>query len=280
VSVEASAWAWRQPVKGNRKLVLLCLADHADREGACWPGSKGVAEKCGIAPSTCRESIDKLIDDGFLSKEERVRDDGGRTSNLYRLRMIDPVPESGRGVPESGRGHADSSRQGGVPESGRAHAGHAAGHVEPSLEPLHVEPSPLAAAVLELLVAVAESNDTKKPTVEAIEKALTDFPDRDHLAVARDFDYWARHGNGVDRKRMAIANTYRNFLKRAEPSAPTSSSGRSRWSDWVSEQCPDFDGYVYELAVTAATRIAAGGEEPTAEAVRAYIEQRTGGSEG
>ena len=104
MSVTAMAWAWKQDVGGSDKLVLLALADHADDEGVCWPGKRGVAEKCGLARSTVIAVIKRLEQAGLLTRQERFRDDGSRDSDLIQLRWEPdgPVRGSDQGGPTPG----------------------------------------------------------------------------------------------------------------------------------------------------------------------------------
>lgn len=90
MSVKAMAWAWQTKLKGNRKFVLLALADHSDDEGKCWPGLKGLAEKCGIDRGSIIAHIQELEKLGFISKEKRHDQKGYRKSNLYMLNFQSP----------------------------------------------------------------------------------------------------------------------------------------------------------------------------------------------
>ena len=85
MSVKAMAWAWEQDVPMSTKGVLLALADHADADGTCWPGVKGIAEKCRLSPRTVRYHLKVLRRMSLVIAEERRRDDGTQTSNIYHL---------------------------------------------------------------------------------------------------------------------------------------------------------------------------------------------------
>ncbi len=85
MSVQAMTWAWAQPCPPTSKAVLLALADHADDEGVCWPGRKGLAEKLRIHDRNITRHLSKLERMGLIRSEERLRADGSRTSNLYHL---------------------------------------------------------------------------------------------------------------------------------------------------------------------------------------------------
>jgi hypothetical protein len=106
VSVFASAWAWRQPVSGNAKLVLLALADECrGTDGLCWPGLKRVSDMVGVDVRSVRRHIEALEKARLIVREERSRDDGSQTSNLIRLCLpaeMPPPPDAAvRGGPDS-----------------------------------------------------------------------------------------------------------------------------------------------------------------------------------
>jgi hypothetical protein len=56
----ALSWAWAQSVSSTEKLVLLCLADHADQAGRCWPSLTRIQERTGLARSTVAKVLDQL----------------------------------------------------------------------------------------------------------------------------------------------------------------------------------------------------------------------------
>lgn len=67
------------------KSVYMYLKDRADSEGRCWPAIKTIAKELGLSSSTVKRALDELCQAGLLTKESRWRENGGRTSNLYRL---------------------------------------------------------------------------------------------------------------------------------------------------------------------------------------------------
>lgn len=85
MSVKALSWAFAQPLGGNEKVVLLCLADWARDDGACWPGQSTIAGKACVSEKTVSRIMVRLAEAGFLQREERRRPDGSRTSDLIRL---------------------------------------------------------------------------------------------------------------------------------------------------------------------------------------------------
>lgn len=91
MSIHALSWAWQQPVKDPAsKLILLKLADQANDHGECWPARCTIADECGVSVATVKRRIAALAAAGLLDVEERRRDDGSQSSNLYRLRLTDP----------------------------------------------------------------------------------------------------------------------------------------------------------------------------------------------
>lgn len=87
MSVEASSWAWKQPLQASTKLVLLALADHADNKGRCWPSMESIASKCGVSRSLVVEKVKELKEYRLITASRRFNDDGHRQSNMYQLHM-------------------------------------------------------------------------------------------------------------------------------------------------------------------------------------------------
>lgn len=87
VSIFAMNWAWGQKLAPTAKLILMALADAADDQGVCWPSVATVANKCGVSTRTVRRVMQALVADGILQSEQRYRNDGSSSSNLYRLRL-------------------------------------------------------------------------------------------------------------------------------------------------------------------------------------------------
>ena len=63
----------------------MYLKDRADKDGKCWPAIKTIARELCLARSTVKRALDDLCQAGLVTKETRWREDGGLTSNLYRL---------------------------------------------------------------------------------------------------------------------------------------------------------------------------------------------------
>ena len=67
------------------RAVYMYLKDRADRDGKCWPAIKTIAKELGLSSSTVKRALNELCQAGLLTKESRWRENGGRTSNLYRI---------------------------------------------------------------------------------------------------------------------------------------------------------------------------------------------------
>lgn len=84
MSIEYSNRVWQSPdLKGSKKLVMLALADHADRQGDCHPGTPLLVEKTGLTDRHLRRVINDLAADGYISIEARAIGRGKRPH--YRL---------------------------------------------------------------------------------------------------------------------------------------------------------------------------------------------------
>lgn len=147
VSLTALTWAMATEA-GNptRKLVLLCLADHADEVGWCYPRVGTCARVAECAVSTARGHLRDLEAAGLTHAVERRRPDGSRTSNGYFLAVPgspywapehgfhgvpqDPIPTGPPPPPDSG-GPPAQQPVGPPPESGGAPTGPPAGETEP-----------------------------------------------------------------------------------------------------------------------------------------------------
>ena len=67
------------------RAVYMYLTDRADRDGKCWPAIKTIAKELNLSRSTVKRALDELCRAELLTRETRWRENGGRTSNLYRL---------------------------------------------------------------------------------------------------------------------------------------------------------------------------------------------------
>lgn len=79
------------PVYGDRELpprakaVCLYLHDRANGEGESWYAIGAIATDLNLSRSTVKRALNDLVRLGRVEKQPRFRENGGRTSNLYRL---------------------------------------------------------------------------------------------------------------------------------------------------------------------------------------------------
>jgi DNA-binding MarR family transcriptional regulator len=66
--------------------VYMYLRDRSDRDGRCYPAIGTIAKELKLSRSTVKRAIADLEKSGRLSKEQRWRENGGKSSNLYRIK--------------------------------------------------------------------------------------------------------------------------------------------------------------------------------------------------
>ena len=72
---------------GHRaKAVYIYLKDHANKEGACWPGIKTIAAGVSLSRSTVKRALDDLMKVGLVVKSSRQRENGSLTSKQVYFR--------------------------------------------------------------------------------------------------------------------------------------------------------------------------------------------------
>lgn len=118
---------WKPPVR----FVFLIMANRADEEGMLFPSVRWIKKRTGLGESTIRQATRQIQHAGFLIKEGQRREDGGQSSNRYRLAMnqhvlkLVPPDTRDRGgvVPDrpgglSGKGEPPQEREGPGPGRG------------------------------------------------------------------------------------------------------------------------------------------------------------------
>lgn len=100
--------------KGNALLLLLAIADHADDDGAAFPGIKSLSRKARVGETTCHRLLKTLERSGELAIESgagRISKYG--TTNLYRVTMAEQTTLPGATVgtgPKMAPGAIDALR--------------------------------------------------------------------------------------------------------------------------------------------------------------------------
>jgi len=78
------------------QVVYMWLADHADKEGKCWPSVGRLAKLCHICKGRVRKSIYELEEMGLVSIKYRKKNDGTNKSNYYWVIEDDYIPREKR----------------------------------------------------------------------------------------------------------------------------------------------------------------------------------------
>lgn len=65
----------------------MYLKDRSNKDGECWPAIGTIARELHLSRSTVKRAIDDLVQTGHLEKKQRWRDNGGKSSLLYILKL-------------------------------------------------------------------------------------------------------------------------------------------------------------------------------------------------
>lgn len=63
----------------------MYLCDRANKDGLCFPSMKRIALDLNLSVSTVKRAINDLKSGGYISKENRYRTNGGKSSNEYYI---------------------------------------------------------------------------------------------------------------------------------------------------------------------------------------------------
>jgi biotin operon repressor len=120
MSLTATRWAWSAPVENSgQRLVLLNLADRANKQGECWPSQERIARDTNLSERSVRNRMKELEETGFIKRRHR-KNGAGRTSDLTVL-MIDGQPNASTaktGTPPSAT-NAATNRQNSPEDTGK-----------------------------------------------------------------------------------------------------------------------------------------------------------------
>ena len=71
------------------RAVYMYLRDRADRNGKCYPAIGTIAKELKLSRSTVKRAIADLEKSGYLRREQRWRENGGKSSNMFYLTKAD-----------------------------------------------------------------------------------------------------------------------------------------------------------------------------------------------
>ena len=88
---------WESDLPATERLIMLCLADHADDSGECYPSIQRLQDRTGLSERAVQNNLRKLVASGHLE----VQEGGGRgRANLYvvhaKPRTKNPVLDAPR----------------------------------------------------------------------------------------------------------------------------------------------------------------------------------------
>jgi hypothetical protein len=125
MSWQAMAWAIQQRVRPPaRKLLLVALANYADKDGVCWPSQARLAYDTEMSLDTIQRQTKKLVADGLMRVERPPKRRGQWQTFLYLLAMT-----AGRQAAECGPARQDTAGGEVSPSHGTG-----SGEVSPSCE--------------------------------------------------------------------------------------------------------------------------------------------------
>ncbi|MCA6264427.1 MAG: helix-turn-helix domain-containing protein [Phenylobacterium sp.] len=139
MSVGAIDWAFKvEDVNAPCKLVLLALANFANNQNQSWASQSTISKMTCLSTKTIRKALSMLEADGFISRQERRREDGSRSSDIITLNLSQTALGGGEGG--SGGGELRSGGVGNdVPGGGEPRSPQ-----EPSTEPSVRTKTPLS----------------------------------------------------------------------------------------------------------------------------------------
>ena len=109
-------------LSARTKTVCLYLHDRANSEGESWYAIGTIAADLGLSLSTVKRALNDLVRLGRVEKQPRYRENGGQTSNLYRVgnesRRKNSLPTKGRLRQLTGPGAGSLRPTQKVPEEG------------------------------------------------------------------------------------------------------------------------------------------------------------------
>lgn len=83
MSFELMAWAVKQKLPANKKIVLLLLSNRTNNDTKrCTPRIKLLAEDCGMSETTCKACLKSLSESGHITVVPRFHD-GIQGANQY-----------------------------------------------------------------------------------------------------------------------------------------------------------------------------------------------------
>ncbi len=246
MSYHLAAWAMDVDVPPREKLMLILIASHANDDGECFPSQTTLAYRSGLSRRTVLRSLAELEERGVITRRQRRRPDGSRSSDTIRLNVHGaPVrpPLAGGNLTDGARvtfppqgdnvspgsdnltRHGDSvSPHGDNDDAARCPVVTAEPVIEPIREPVRESSAADAAARTTVGASTDASASTSRgtrlpdgwmPKPETIQQMRDECPNVNLEAEHRRFmDYWADQPGAKGRK-VRWDSTWRNWIRRA-----------------------------------------------------------------
>lgn len=78
-------WCKSLSIKPQHKALLRSLIDYHGKDGRCYPSVRRLAGELCVTPMTIHRWLNVLEKEGIIARNHRYRENGGQTSNAYRL---------------------------------------------------------------------------------------------------------------------------------------------------------------------------------------------------
>lgn len=185
MSVKVMSAVWdADSLKGNSKLIMLCLADFANDEGYCWPSLDRLAKKCGVSRSTIKAQIKSLCEQRIITKECRIKSSKeGVKNNDTNMYWIDVRKLQNSDLPQGENNPRAKSDLGQNASKGGPEA-----DPKPSLDPSDIKDPPI----------VPQTGDSKKLSgKQTHNKSKTELP-AGFSATAEMHQWYAQQGFTLD----------------------------------------------------------------------------------
>ncbi len=86
MSLDATRWAWLQPLPATDKIILLRLADRANDQNVCFPSGASLAGDCGLCERSVRRTFGRLVAAGLIDIQHQTAG-GLNTRSRYTLNL-------------------------------------------------------------------------------------------------------------------------------------------------------------------------------------------------
>ena len=93
IKLMSEIWDNQDPqLTGSKLVIMLCLADHANDNGECWPSIARLAERARIAPANVTRHIKELEAAGYLTVTRTSGTHNTYVVSATRARSAAPPP--------------------------------------------------------------------------------------------------------------------------------------------------------------------------------------------